>query len=371
MARIKERAGRYTCEVRYKDVAIGQTFHSRTEAARWGKAVEVAIDSRQWPRKDLIPPHLWGKWGLAEEGPAQVDDSKPHVGWSLARALEYYAETVTVNKKGWVQEGVRIRWWRRQAVAQKRLDAITPEDFQAHVGRRLAEGRANNTVRNELFLISGLYELARDRPTKGGWGLAGLENPVLHVALPEMPPPRKRRLEDAEDDHSKGEEARLLAALRDGPDGEVMVPVCILALDTGMRQSELLDIRLGQVRNTRSGRYIERPDSKNGHPRRVVLTTRAAKTLDELIAKLPANAQEDHKLFRLDAVQVDYRWRLARNRAGVKGLRFHDLRHEGLSRMAEKGLNLGELREQSGHRTAQVLLTYVNARVSEVAKKLG
>ena len=128
---------------------------------------------------------------------------------------------------------------------------------------------------------------------------------------------------------------------------------------------------MGQVKSIRSGRYIERPDSKNGHPRRVVLTTRAAATLDDLIGKLPEGAIEDHKLFRLNAQQVDYRWRQARAKAQVKGLRFHDLRHEGLSRMAEKGLNLGELREQSGHRTAQVLLTYVNARVSEVAKKLG
>lgn len=128
---------------------------------------------------------------------------------------------------------------------------------------------------------------------------------------------------------------------------------------------------LGQVKRTRGGRYIERPDSKNGHPRRVVLTTRAAATLDEMMGKLPENAADDHKLIRLDAKQVDYRWRLARTNAQVKGLRFHDLRHEGLSRMAEKGLNLGELREQSGHRTAQVLLTDVNARVSEVAKKLG
>jgi len=39
--------------------------------------------------------------------------------------------------------------------------------------------------------------------------------------------------------------------------------------------------------------------------------------------------------------------------------------------MAEKGLTIGELAEQSGHRTAQVLLRYVNAKVSEVAKKLG
>lgn len=74
---------------------------------------------------------------------------------------------------------------------------------------------------------------------------------------------------------------------------------------------------------------------------------------------------------RLDANQVDYRWRTARKASGIKGLHFHDLRHEGVSRMAEKGLTIGELAEQSGHRTAQVLLRYVNAKVSEVAKKLG
>ena len=68
---------------------------------------------------------------------------------------------------------------------------------------------------------------------------------------------------------------------------------------------------------------------------------------------------------------MDYRWRSAHKAAGVTGLHFHDLRHEGLSRMAEKGLTIGELAAQSVHRTAEVLLLYVNAKVSEVAKKLG
>lgn len=365
------RNGRVTGQVRYKGVSIAQTFENKTLATRWVNAVKAAIDAREWPRKDLIPPHLWGKWGFGEEAAPDIDDSRPHPGWTLDRALEVYAETVTVKKKGYQQEANRIKWWRRQPLAQKRLDAITPEELQAHVGLRLAAGRANNTIRNELFLLSGLYELARDKPTKGGWNLGGLENPVIHVALPSAPAPRKRRLEEAETDHDQGEEPRLIEALRIGLDSDFMVPICILALDTGMRLSELLDIRVGQVKSTRGGRYIERPDSKNGHPRRVVLTTRAAATLDELLGRLPPNADANQRLIRLDAMQVAYRWRRARSRAQVKGLRFHDLRHEGLSRMAEKGLNLGELREQSGHRTAQVLLTYVNARVSEVAKKLG
>jgi integrase len=52
-------------------------------------------------------------------------------------------------------------------------------------------------------------------------------------------------------------------------------------------------------------------------------------------------------------------------------LKFHDLRHEGLSRMANRNLTLGELQAQSGHRTAQVLMRYLNARVVEVRRKLG
>jgi integrase len=371
MPRIRTRNGRHTAEVRYKGVVIAQTFHSKTAADVWGKKVEVAIEAGKWPDPDLIPPHLRGKWGLVEAEAAPIDDSQPHPGWTLDQALDHYLRTVTEGKKGYQQEKTRIAWWRRQDLAAKRLDEVTPEDIQAHVGRRMAEGRASSTVRNEVFLISGLYEVARERPTQNGWGLTELVNPVPHVRLPEPPAPRKRRLEDAEHDDGHGEEDRMLDAVRAGADGEEMALVCILALDTGMRLSELLDIRVGQIKRTRGGRYIQRPDSKNGHARKVVLTSRAAATLDTLLAALPKDAAKDRRLFTLDANQVDYRWRSARKAAGVTGLHFHDLRHEGLSRMAEKGLTIGELAEQSGHRTAQVLLRYVNAKVSEVAKKLG
>lgn len=370
MPRIKSRNGRHTAEVRYKGVTVAQTFHTKTAADAWGRKVEVAIEAGKWPDRDLIPLHLWAKWGLEADAP-EIDDSQPHAGWTLDRALEHYLKTVTEKKKGYQQEKNRIEWWRRQELAKKPLDEVTPEDLQAHVGKRLAEGRASSTIRNEVFLISGLYEVARERPTLDGWGLTDLENPVPHVRLPDPPAPRKRRLEDAEHDDGHGEEERMLAAVKAGADGEEMALVCVLALDTGMRLSELLDIRVGQVKRTRGGRYIERPDSKNGHARKVVLTSRAAATLDILLGRLPQDAEKDRRLFTLDTKQVDYRWRKARKAAGVRGLHFHDLRHEGLSRMAEKGLTIGELAEQSGHRTAQVLLRYVNAKVSEVAKKLG
>lgn len=194
---------------------------------------------------------------------------------------------------------------------------------------------------------------------------------MLRVALPPPPKARKRRLQEGKDENHLGEEERMRAALMAGPDGMKMVAIFDIALDTGMRLGEILGVQAGWVRRVRGGRYLALPDTKNGDARDVVLTKRAAATLDSLVAELPKSAPPDAELIRLSQSQVEYRWRLARDSAQVAGLHFHDLRHEGMSRMAEKHLTIGELKAQSGHRTAQILLDYVNATVSNVARKLG
>lgn len=377
MATIKERTERFTCIVRYKGVSITQTFSGPKAAARWGRDVESAIDLRQWPRRDLVPVHLWSKYGLAEATPKPVDDTRPHVGWTLDKALSQYKTTVSDHTKGWKQAGDRIAAWRARPVAERRLDdPELPRELQSHIGARLAAGRAANTVRNEIFLISAVFEFARaadvDGTGKHGWGLSDLDNPCRALVLPPPPQHRNRRLQDGDGERQLAEEDRLHAALAAGPDGEAMAALFTLAVESGMRLSELLDVRRGQIQSAGGTRYIHRPDSKSGRSRRVVLSTRAAVAIDALLAALPSDgAADDDRLFALDVPAVEHRWRLGRKAAGVTGLRWHDLRHEALSRMAEKGLTIGELQAQSGHRTAQVLLGYVNARPSEVAKKLG
>jgi integrase len=57
--------------------------------------------------------------------------------------------------------------------------------------------------------------------------------------------------------------------------------------------------------------------------------------------------------------------------AGIADLRFHDLRHEAVSRLFEKGLNPMEVAAISGHRTLQMLKRYTHLRASELVKKLG
>jgi integrase len=59
-------------------------------------------------------------------------------------------------------------------------------------------------------------------------------------------------------------------------------------------------------------------------------------------------------------------------RAGIDDYRWHDLRHEALSRLAERGdLSVLELAAVSGHKTLQMLKRYTRLRAEDLARKLG
>ena len=59
-------------------------------------------------------------------------------------------------------------------------------------------------------------------------------------------------------------------------------------------------------------------------------------------------------------------------RAKIKDFTFHDLRHEALSRLAERGdFSVLELAEVSGHKTLQMLKRYTHLRATRLAEKLA
>jgi integrase len=58
-------------------------------------------------------------------------------------------------------------------------------------------------------------------------------------------------------------------------------------------------------------------------------------------------------------------------RAGITGLRFHNLRHEATSRLFEKGLNVMEVASVTGHKTLQMLKCYTHLNAVDLAVRLG
>ena len=60
-----------------------------------------------------------------------------------------------------------------------------------------------------------------------------------------------------------------------------------------------------------------------------------------------------------------------RVRAQMNDFRFHDLRHEGISRLFEKGLNIAEVSAISGHKELRMLQRYTHLRAVDLVARLG
>ena len=269
---------------------------------------------------------------------------------TLAQALEVYGLECVSLQKGAKKAFYRLRELQKEPFAKKLLHEVRVDDLRDLKTRELARGCSGPTVTRKLSILSAFFSYAAYE-----WGMA-LENPVRLVRKPPASPPRVRRL-------TKDEEERLFKTCREGGTpylGEVVE----LAIETGMRRSELLALCWGDVDLTR--RLITLKDSKNGHPRFVPLSQRATILLESLReAKLS-------KPIALSQSALESAWKRAIQRSGLKGLRFHDLRGEALSRWANRlSGDVFKLSLISGHRTLAIASRYVRPSLSEMLAKLN
>lgn len=210
------------------------------------------------------------------------------------------------------------------------------------------------TCRNDLALISHLFTIAAKE-----WGLA-VTNPIKNMRLPSTKNNgRQRRLEG-------DEEQRLLNALADSGAGaranHWMLPLVQIALETAMRQSELLSLYWSDINLTKA--VIRLGDTKNGTTRDVPLSKRTIAVLEALPRYVTG------QVFPITASAVKQAFSRACVRAALNNFRFHDLRHEATSRLAEK-LALHELMKVTGHKDTRMLARYYHPRAEDLAKKLG
>ena len=352
--------------VRKQGNSLSRVLPSKKAALEWAGRVEAAIavsgPDKPFDRTAWLPV-LQARQGMAAPEVAVDPDDLPEPSprWTVRKAFEHYEETVLPGMKGGTKALSRTGAWKERVLADKPMDEVSRADVKKVIAERLAAGKAANTVRNDVFTLSALYTVAID-----DWEL-DLANPVRPSDLPGMPPPRQARLQDARGKEKRSHEERLRDALALGPDPQEMDDLMTLALDTGMRRGEIVTLRVGDVLLEDGVDQVLARKTKNGIPRAVVLTARGA----AIVNRRSEGKESDEGLFTLTGDGVQYRLELARVRAKLPHVRFHDLRHEALSRMADRGLTIGELSNQSGHRTAQVLLGYINKRAADIKGKLG
>jgi hypothetical protein len=117
---------------------------------------------------------------------------------------------------------------------------------------------SESTKRKLAALLSHVFTVARKR-----WRM-NVKNPVTEIELPRSGRSRNRRLED-------GEEVRLLAELAKARSAAVVVPLVRLAVETAMRQGELLALTWADVRMVGDHGTATLHDTENGDGRIVPL----------------------------------------------------------------------------------------------------
>ncbi|KVT40346.1 tyrosine-type recombinase/integrase [Burkholderia ubonensis] len=282
---------------------------------------------------------------------------------TVADALDRYEREIVPTKKTSTQrrEGARIRELKTH-FGKYSLAAVTPDLVSRYRDDRLVQGKANNTVRLELALLGHLFNVAIKE-----WHIGLAFNPVANIRKPSPGEGRNRRL-------SRREQAMLLAAV-DEHSNPMLGWIVRLAIETGMRQSEILGLRRGQIDLER--RVVRLTDTKNSASRTVPLTKLAASVLQSALATPVRPIDTDLVFFgepgrdkKRRAYQFTKVWNGIKKRTGLVDFRFHDLRHEAVSRLVEAGLSDQEVASISGHKSMQMLRRYTHLRAEDLVGKL-
>ena len=316
----------WQAQVRKKGQPLqSKTFETRADAERWARLIEVEMDKGVYVSR-----------AEAEATP-------------LNNLLERYLLEVTPLKKGAAPESNRLRAFMRHPLASRIVAGIRGVDIARFRDERLRKV-SSASARKDLVLLGHVFEVARKE-----WGIH-VHNPVRDIRLPPNGRPRDRRLR-------AGEELRLLAACKEARN-PWLLPIVQLALETAMRQGELIRLQWEHIDLKRRTAHLT--DTKNGEARTVPLSTTAIGVLSALPRSLngqvfPGVTTEAVKRAYIRSVR----------RAGIENLRFHDLRHEATTRLFEKGLNIMEVATITGHKDLRMLRRYTHLKAEDLARKLG
>lgn len=143
--------------------------------------------------------------------------------------------------------------------------------------------------------------------------------------------------------------------------------ICIFAIASCRRQAEITRLEFNDFDkelNTWQVRDLKNPKGSKGNHKSFIVSEDCQKIIDILmrpeVRKRFRSPTEKKYLIPLSSKTISSEFHLACFDLGIKGLRFHDLRHEGCTRLAENGLTVPQIQQYSLHASWQSLQRYVS-----------
>ncbi|GEM_PF-29724 len=285
----------------------------------------------------------------------KVAESKRH---TVGELIDRYLRDVMPIKRLSTRHNqvMHLTWW-KERLGHLVLADLTPSTI-AEARDELAVGttrfrrvRSSSTVARYLAALSHSLTYA---VKELGWID---DTPMRKVTRPKEARGVVRFLSD-------GERIRLLEACRQSKD-RFLYPIVVLALCTGMRRSEIMNLTWDRIDFVRDAITLRSADTKNAEVRIVPLKGHAREALAELwkdrLSNLafvfPAPTPPEGVPKPID---VESAWQLALKRADVRNFRFHDLRHSAASYLAMNGESPLVIAAVLGHKTLQMVKRYAH-----------
>lgn len=335
----KDGTASYRVMIRQSDgfPPASKTLPTKQEAKDWGKQEEARRRQGYDPTDQLRGKQTFAD--LINRYIAIILPTKPKDARNMRRHLD---------------------WW-REKLGKYGLARISP-DLIAQYRQELAQGTTSKGTKRSLATVNRYLATLSTLMSYGtrecGWIS---DNPCMRLAKFKEPTGRARIA-------SRDEYLRLLEECKNSR-SEHLLPVVLLAITTGMRQGEILGLTWDCIDLDR--KVISLKETKNGNPRTVSIVGEALEILrSHYLKRLPYTPYVFPAKKRFGKISIRKAWDEALKRAGIKNLRFHDLRHTFATYAAESGASNLELATAMGHRSLQMLERYTHMN-TEITHRLS
>lgn len=330
----------YHAEVRLKGYPIErESFRTKTLAKKWIQDTESSIrDERHF----------------------RTAESKKHTVKDLIE--KFISQWLSQYPHRVVRQTAYLDWWKKR-LGHLVLADLTPVVLADARDALLAEKTPRGTIRNTSTVNRYIAAFSRALTiAMKEWGWID-DTPMRKLSKPPEGKGRNRLL-------SLEEKNRLLEACQRSPNPH-LYPIVMLALLTGMRFGEIVNLRWEDIDYT--GKTITLEETKNGE-RRILPLTSAVEKVFTLCRKADI---ENGLVFkpssptnRSGLVDIRNTFVKALKQANIHNFRFHDLRHAAASYLAMNGATQGELMTILGHKTPTMTRRYAHYSQKHVATLL-